>query len=182
LRNQILSIVENLIPFDELEAKHRSQALKWIGSDVELFRTQKPATPNPHLVSYFVLVDFDANKILLVDHKKAQLWLPSGGHVEPDEHPKATVERECFEELGITADFWIDEPVFITITETVGLTAGHTDVSLWYVLKGKSADAITFDKDEFVTIQWFALDKVPYERTEPHLKRFMHKLNSHLYR
>ncbi len=44
-------------------------------------------------------------KLLLVDHKKAGLWLPSGGHVEIDEHPQTTVQREVREELGIEATF-----------------------------------------------------------------------------
>ena len=43
-----------------------------------------------------------------------------------------TVIRECMEELYITAEFWHKEPIFITQTITVGKTAGHTDVSLWY--------------------------------------------------
>ncbi|MFI5343447.1 MAG: NUDIX domain-containing protein [Chlamydiales bacterium] len=37
----------------------------------------------------------------LVDHKKANLWLPAGGHVEPNEHPRETVKREILEELSI---------------------------------------------------------------------------------
>ena len=40
-----------------------------------------------------------------MDHKKAELWLPSGGHVEIDEDPTDTVTRECMEELSVAADF-----------------------------------------------------------------------------
>ena len=43
----------------------------------------KPDVPPKHLVSYFALVDERRGKLLLVDHKLAGLWLPSGGHVEP---------------------------------------------------------------------------------------------------
>ena len=39
------------------------------------------ATPPKHLVSSFALVDHD--HIILVDHKYAERWLPTGGHVEP---------------------------------------------------------------------------------------------------
>lgn len=177
MRHQIDALVENLNPFDELEAEHQQQALKWIRSGKGLFRTQKPATPSPHLVSYFVLFDSQSNEILLVDHKKAQLWLPSGGHVEPNEHPRTTVERECIEELAITANFLFDAPLFITVTETVGLTAGHTDVSLWYVLRGNAADPIAFDQEEFWSVRWFAFDQIAFHRADPHLKRFTNKLN-----
>ena len=39
--------------------------------------------------------------VLLVNHINAGLWLPPGGHVEPDEHPAQTASREALEELGI---------------------------------------------------------------------------------
>ena len=175
MRRQIRSLIENIDPFDKLEADHRLKALKWIDSGQGLFRLQKPATPDPHLVSYFVLFDPTTKKILLVDHKKAQLWLPSGGHVEPNEHPKTTAERECLEELSITADFLFDTPIFITVTKTVGLTAGHTDVSLWYLLRGDSAQTPIFDEDEFYAVQWFPLGQLPHDNTDPHLSRFENK-------
>ncbi|MFK7800882.1 MAG: NUDIX hydrolase [Anaerolineae bacterium] len=176
MRSQIRTLIENIIPVDALEAEHQSQVLGWIDSGAGLFRVEKPATPSPHLVSYFVVFDAQANQILLVDHKKAQLWLPSGGHVEPDEHPKITAEREALEELNLKANFLFEKPIFVTVTETVGLTAGHIDVSLWYVLKHNSADPLNFDEDEFNQIKWFDLDKIPFEKAEPHLKRFIKKL------
>ena len=41
-------------------------------------------------------------RILLVKHKKLNIWLAPGGHVEIDELPHVTAERECFEETGLT--------------------------------------------------------------------------------
>jgi 8-oxo-dGTP pyrophosphatase MutT (NUDIX family) len=49
-----------------------------------------------HLVSYVVLRD-QYGRILLVDHVNAGLWLPPGGHVEPDEDPEVTARREARE-------------------------------------------------------------------------------------
>ena len=123
-----------------------------------------------------MLFDEEAKKVLLVDHKKAQLWLPTGGHVEIDEHPRDAVIRECFEELKIEAEFWKNDPIFLTSTKTVGLTAGHADVSLWYVLKGSHRGVYQFDPEEFTAIQWFNLDEIPYERSDLHMQRFINKL------
>jgi len=176
----VAEIVEGIQPFDNLEKEHLQGTLSWIKSGAPLFRIQKPDTPPQHLVSYFVLFDEGAQKILLVDHKKAQLWLPSGGHVELDENPKETVERECFEELNIQADFWCEDPVFITVTKTVGLTAGHTDVSLWYILRGNHRDAYHFDGEEFHGIRWFDFKDIPFEKSDPHMGRFIQKLRGML--
>ncbi len=175
---EIYDLISNITPYDKLEQEHIADNLLWIESGVPIFRIKKPDVPNKHLVSYFVLLDQGNQKILLVDHKKAQLWLPSGGHVEVYENPKETVRRECLEELGTEADFWIDDPIFLTSTLTVGMTAGHTDVSLWYVLKGDYNTTFVFDKDEFNTVRWFGFDEIPYEKSDPHMRRFIEKIKA----
>lgn len=180
MRSAILSIVEAIVPLDPIEEEHRSVAAAWIASGAGLFRTAKPATPTPHLVSYFVVVDPVQEKILLVDHRNACLWLPTGGHVEPDEHPRAAVEREVREELELDARFLFEEPLFITVTETVGLTAGHTDVSLWYVLRGDATEPVAFDRTEFASVAWFRPGEIPYDRADRHLGRFVRKLKGAL--
>jgi 8-oxo-dGTP pyrophosphatase MutT (NUDIX family) len=62
--------------------------------------------------------------VLLGDHVKSGLWLPSGGHVEHGEDPRDTVDREAFEELGIRARFHdrlgAGRPFFLTVTPTLG--------------------------------------------------------------
>jgi 8-oxo-dGTP diphosphatase len=176
LRNTILQDTLKIEPWDELEKKHVAFVRDWIVSGAELFRIAKPATPNTHLVSYFVILDPITQSILLVDHKKAGLWLPAGGHVEAGERPKETVRREIQEELGIEADFLFEDPFFVTVTKTVGLTAGHTDVTFWYVLKGDSNLSIEFDKEEFHRISWFKKEELPYDRSDPHMSRFIAKL------
>jgi 8-oxo-dGTP diphosphatase len=117
-----------------------------------------------------------ARKLLLVDHRLAGLWLPSGGHVEPDEDPHTTVVRELAEELNLAAEFVRDSPLFITVTRTVGQEGGHTDVSLWYLLRGDISRAIEFDRGEFHGVQWFGFDEIPFERSDPHLCRFVEKM------
>jgi 8-oxo-dGTP pyrophosphatase MutT (NUDIX family) len=175
LRRHIAELVGSIEPCDPLEEKHRSMTLEWIGSGASLFRIAKPDTPPQHLVSYFLLLDPLHRMVLLVDHIKAGLWLPSGGHVEPEEHPEQTVRREVVEELGIEATFLLPHPLFITVTETVGSTSGHTDISLWYLLRGDSTGELMFDRSEFRSIAWFPIDRLP-DRTDPHMERFAGKL------
>lgn len=173
MRAQIRTEVTTISALDDLEQQHIDSAIAWIDSGAELCRIAKPATPPIHLVAYFVV---DDGHLLLVDHKNAQLWLPTGGHVDPGEHPRTTVARELAEELGIAASHAIAAPLMLTSTATVGLTAGHTDVSLWYVIHGRRSQALTFDDSEFNAVRWFAFDDIPVGRTDPHLQRFVQKL------
>ncbi|MGO4612995.1 NUDIX domain-containing protein [Nocardia sp. 2YAB30] len=82
----------------------------------------------------------------------ARLHLPTGGHVEPGEHPLSAARRETGEEPGIDLVFDIvdEQPLFLTCTTTVGQTGSHVDISLWHVICGNRArhyplDPVAFD-------------------------------------
>ena len=181
IRHQVGSIP----PYDALEREHIADVLGWIDSGVNIFRIEKPDNPPKHLVSYFVLVDPDSNSLLLVDHIKAQLWLPSGGHVDMNETPRDTVVRELREELNKDAVFLRndDKPFFVTVNETGGLTPGHVDVSLWYLVRGDAKEFLSYDKTEFNDIEWFTFDEVLASDPvifDRHMPRFTRKLVQYL--
>lgn len=180
MRTQIKQLIESIKPFDALETEQIADAIKWIDSGEEIFRIGKPATPAKHLVSYFVLIDPGKKKIMLVDHLKSGLWLPAGGHIEKDEHPATTVEREIREELNMPADFLSKEPFFLTQMVTVGnINGGHTDVCLWYVLKADSEKEIVYDPREFEGYKWFDYEEIldtDISRFDAHMHRFAKKL------
>lgn len=64
----------------------------------------------------------------------------------------------------------------VTCTGTVGLTAGHTDVSLWYVVRVDRNQPMRYDESEFLGARWFAFSELPLQRSDPHLGRFVAKL------
>jgi 8-oxo-dGTP pyrophosphatase MutT (NUDIX family) len=183
LHEQIRRLVAQVVPADAAEGEHRRQALGWLDGTSDIFRRVKPRTPAPHLVSYFLLVDHDQGNVLLVDHRKAGLWLPTGGHVEPGEHPAATVRREAREELGIEAVFSPvtgENPVFVSVTETAGPADRHTDVSLWFVLSCGVSDPLTPDPGEFRAARWWTrgeVERAGPELFDPHMTRMLGKLD-----
>lgn len=176
VRFDIERLVKAIEPIDEVEAEHKADTVDWIASGAPLFRVNKPADPPKHLVSYVVPIDLEQQKILLVHHRKSELWLPPGGHVDVDEHPKVTAKRELKEELFVDLPFLIDEPLFLTVTGTVGRGVSHIDVSLWYLFSADSREEYGFDEEEFFSVKWFSLDQLPSRGVEPHLGRFVHKL------
>jgi 8-oxo-dGTP diphosphatase len=176
-------LVRGIQPGDALETEHQGATLSWLESTDDVFRRAKPATPDQHLVAYVVPIDLDDGSTLLVDHINAGLWLPPGGHVEPDEHPADTAGREAREELGIEPVFAHPSrrPFFITVTRTVGQDHGHTDVSLWFLLIGQCGMTLTPDRREFTETHWWTQEQVQADlpqRFEPHYQRFMAKLRS----
>jgi len=185
IRHTIREEVAAIQAFDTQEQTHIADILDWIDTGAPLFRIEKPDKPPKHLVSYFVLVDPLHKSVLLVDHIKAQKWLPTGGHVMSNEDPRQTVRREAEEELNLRAVFLKnnDRPFFATVTLTGGLTPGHTDVSLWYLLRGNKLDFILYDKSEFTDIEWFSIEEILESDPvifDPHLQRFAQKLRAYL--
>lgn len=178
VRTEISNIIAAIKPYDTCEQEHIDFTKTWIASGAEIFRIEPPDRPDIHLVSYFILIDKEADGFLLVDHKRARLWLPPGGHVEIDEHPKDTVIREAKEELGIDADFLFQDPLFLTKTKTHGNKSVHTDISLWYVLNGRCEDTFAFDDKEFHSVRWFKENEIPFERADLHMRRFLSKFEA----
>ena len=179
----ITDLVSGIEPTDDLGREHSRNALSWLAGTDDIFRREKPLTPSPHLVSYFLLVDRPAGSVLLCDHRLSGLWLPTGGHVEPGEHPFDTVRREAVEELGVTAQpaaAFRDKPFFLTMTETVGPPATrHVDVSLWFALAGRAGQPLRPDQREFAEVRWWTAAELHHaglDRFEPHLLRALDAL------
>lgn len=182
VRDVVRSLVEAIAPCDPEEAEHRLDVLRWIDAGSPLFRTERPAVPPKHLVAYCVLVDADTREVLLVDHRDAERWLPTGGHVEVDEHPADAAAREIVEELGVAprplASIGRD-PLMVTVTRTQGRSERHTDVSLWFVFDGSSDAPLVPDETEFAGTRWWRFDDVGASgevEFDPHLPRFIDKL------
>lgn len=176
----ILNAVKQIRPFDDLETTHKEDVLRWIMSGEQIFRISKPANPGKHLVAYFVVFDKKSNSLLLCDHIKSGLLLPTGGHVEVDEDPRQTVIRETKEELGIDVGFekLEDQPLFITSTITKG-QGKHTDISLWYVIDGVVNNTFEFDRTEFTGVKWLSFEEVlntNIQLLDPQMHRFVQKL------
>lgn len=186
VRQTIRELVDGIAPIDALEAEHRADALDWIDSGVEIFRLAKPATPPKHLVAYCLLVDWAAESVLLVDHRDAQRWLPTGGHVDVGEHPAAAARREMEEELGIAPPFLGPvgaEPFFVTVLTTAGRSQSHVDVSLWFLFEGSVGQPISPDEGEFAGVEWWAFDDITPDSGadfDPHLPRLITKFRRHL--
>lgn len=116
---------------------------------------------NPeHLCVYFLPLCMRQQSIYLVDHIKADAWIPPGGHVEPGEKPEETVLREFAEELGIepsVKDLRLIDLTITPISGQQGVCVKHFD--LWYVVKFFHEKVFEWDKGEFRNAKWFGFEE-----------------------
>ena len=116
-------------------------------------------------------------RLLLVFHKKLQVWICIGGHVEMDEDPEMALWREIFEETGLTKhnlqliDLAQERPEesstgikilpipFDFTVYFVGTSKIHRHIDLAYLLKSKT-DKITHNINESTQYSWFSLHEL----------------------
>lgn len=137
------------------------------------------SSPRVTLPSMSVTRDFTATafvvwrrRVLLHRHKKLRMWLPCGGHIEPNELPDEAVKRESLEESGVAIELVgertlpIDDPLQLVRPRGIQLEAispGHEHIDLIYFAKPtEDYDGSLLPTDP--TLGWFdaaALGELP---------------------
>jgi 8-oxo-dGTP pyrophosphatase MutT (NUDIX family) len=107
------------------------------------------------------------NKVLLIQHRKLDLWLPVGGHIEKNETADHALLREIKEEVGINAEilnksdmsiegntkFNLAIPFYVNV-HSVG---DHDHCCFFYVCKAINPEKLKINK-ELKNFGWFTRD------------------------
>ncbi len=127
-----------------------------------------------------------ANKVLLVHHRKLDLWLAVGGHIDENETPDQALLREIKEEVGIDAEilsvsdlpregnvkYNLATPFYVNV-HSVG---DHDHCSLFYVCKAINPKQLKIN-NELKNFKWFTKndlnkDQIPANVKNEALKAF----------
>jgi 8-oxo-dGTP pyrophosphatase MutT (NUDIX family) len=106
-------------------------------------------------------------KVLMIKHKKLGVWLPPGGHIDPNELPCKAVLREIFEETGVTAsvisaavntdfpaaEYELPLPMEILLEDIEG-NGLHNHIDMIYLCKAVDA-SLNPQESEIDGIGWF---------------------------
>jgi len=130
----------------------------------------------------------------MVFHKKLNVWLPPGGHIEEDELPDDAVIREILEETGIRVkikslkqDIDISnkdscrelERPFIILLEDIEGNGKHNHIDMIYICSALN-DEFTPQKLEVSDIGWFTLDEINELETFDNVKQTIKKAYEYL--
>ncbi|HEY7061342.1 MAG TPA: NUDIX domain-containing protein [Chloroflexota bacterium] len=119
-------------------------------------------------VAVFVVHD---DRVLLHYHRKLDMWLPPGGHIEPAELPDDAAVRETFEETGVRAALIgeraleLDYPRQLVRPAGIQLediASGHQHIDLVYFAVPVGGDSTLGAEDAREPgTGWYALDELP---------------------
>ena len=102
-------------------------------------------------------------RTLLLWHKKLNLWLPPGGHIEPNEIPDEAAIREVKEETGLDVQLmgsqkkmenvvFLHRPIAILL-ENISPVHQHVDLIYFAFVKGGT---LQLNRQEAVELKWFS--------------------------
>jgi 8-oxo-dGTP pyrophosphatase MutT (NUDIX family) len=157
-------LVQQLVAKREL-MEQRSRAAEWKRM-LDLATTEQPVFSRRHFepghftASGFVLSE-DGSQLLLILHKKLNLWLQPGGHIEGmDVSWQAACKREIEEETGLLGCELIDELIDIDVhlipAWGAELPHFHFDLRALYRARALQVQA----GDGVVFARWFPLATV----------------------
>lgn len=137
---------------------------------------------------------FNSNKeILMIYHKKLNVWLPPGGHIDPNELPDVAVLREVLEETGIEADLFrkkIDELItsenckelqrpFAILLEDIDGFSTHNHIDMIYICLAKTEKLVP-QQLEIGDIGWFSIEQLMELKTFENVKKIVLKAHSYM--
>jgi ADP-ribose pyrophosphatase YjhB (NUDIX family) len=112
-----------------------------------------------------------AGRVLLLFHRKLGMWLPPGGHIEPNELPDEAALREVHEETGVRArligerGLAIDYPRQLVRPAGIQLediAPGHQHIDLVYFAVADAAGAeLAPEEAREAGADWYALGALP---------------------
>lgn len=173
-----LSYIKDLMgihPLDQQEKEDVDLTLGWLKTAQFI---HKPLNMGCHLGVLFMMLSPDLKSTFLINHRKAQRWLPPGGHVDSGLTLQQAVELEIREEINIEPKFLDTHPFFLTRTLTGGVNAGHIDVTSWFLLEGDPEITYEIQAKEASEGKWTDIDSIENDPNLSHLHRAIKKIKA----
>jgi 8-oxo-dGTP pyrophosphatase MutT (NUDIX family) len=177
----LLAQLRTYEPADELERRHCLAMSALLTGSADPF-TRAHFLPGHFTASCFI-VD-DAGRLLLHHHKRLNLWLQMGGHIEPDEALEAAAIREGSEESGLTDLELLGGGIFDLDIHDIPPGRGepaHKHYDVRYLARTREPDTITIDRAESNDLAWLTLPEAVERMPGTESRRVIDKIERMLH-
>ncbi len=116
-----------------------------------------------HITASMLITNIERTRVLLMFHKKLQMWVQFGGHCDGDTDTLAVAIREFHEESGILEEPHVIGGIFHVDVHTIPeykLTPKHKHYDIMYL--GEISEHVKLSKQEAEVddIRWFDIDSI----------------------
>lgn len=113
-------------------------------------------------------------KVLLIHHRKLDLWLPVGGHIDENETPDGALLREIREEVGLEVKILnqtdvpfegnikkhLSIPFYVNVHSYKG---DHDHCCFFYLCKALNPESLEINSNELKNYRWFSKEELNEE-------------------
>ena len=178
LMTEVVEVVRRSVaarrPVDGREARARHRILVALG---RLPRPLDQSADPTHVTGSAVVLG--PQGVLLHRHKRLDLWLQPGGHLEPGETPWAAARRESEEETGLRFARWSSSPPELAHLDVHAGGRGHTHLDLRYILYVEGDPTPRPPAGESQDVRWFTWPDA-ITATDPGLRGLLSALRNDL--
>ena len=167
---QLITQIENYIPFNEQEAQDKALILAFLNSGAELITRDNPAA---HLTASAWVVSPDRKQVIMVYHNLYQSWSWMGGHADGDWDLLRVAKKEVMEECGLHDLTVVSPEIFSLEVLTVAghekkgkYLSSHLHLNVTYLFEADPAQPLRIKPDENSGVAWVAAEDVPQKTNE----------------
>lgn len=136
-----------------------------------------------HVTASAFIIHPDGRSLLLLHHKKLNLWLQPGGHADGEADVLQVARKEAAEETGLRDLVLLSDGVgdlAIHIVPAFGDVREHFHFDMRFFFQAQSDEII--NNEESHEVKWVALDEVHEFNQEEGTRRVLRKIRSLLFR
>ena len=118
----------------------------------------KEENDKSHFGVYFLPYNPETKEVFIVHHRKANLWIAPGGHVDRGENLFQTLNREIGEEIGVNNFFHEPQKPFLLTTTPIDndVQACKMHYDVWYLMP-TDGSGFKVDMREFYDARWLSI-------------------------
>ena len=167
---QLITQIENYIPFNEQEVRDKAQILEFLRSGAELITRENPVA---HMTASAWVVSPDRKQVIMVSHNLYQSWSWMGGHADGDWDLLRVAKKEVMEECGlqeltvVSPEIFSLEVLCVDGHEKRGkYLSSHLHLNVTYLFEADPAQPLRIKPDENSGVAWVAAEDVPQKTNE----------------
>ena len=161
----LLTQLEQYVPWNEQEAEDREELLRRLRSGEDLYTRENRSA---HLTASAWVVSPDRRQVLMAYHNLYNSWAWLGGHADGERDLLSAALREVREESGLRHVRPISDQIYSLEILTVDghekrgrYVPSHLHLNITYLLEASPAEAVRCKPDENSRVGWFPPEEVP---------------------